>query len=227
MQRPDNLFGQLLATLAQQGFVESGQPLGAEAGSVAPLLRLQTIDPMLKNDAGASVALTRGGRIGPSGFVSDPDVAPALFFGQLAGGFFSSDTRWGPTSLDVIIPEPLAMRFIVIKPRIRFVASAAGLTEGALQGAIPADAFKDVFLSSLAQFVADRVANDPNSQATATLMSVLAPHAAPGTITSVDQWRQTLEGNPLLQTLMQPDVVLDGQPAVSFGIGFTGSVTNF
>jgi hypothetical protein len=52
-QAADNNFGSIVATFAQQGLDLAPQPLGTEVGSVAPLLRLQTIDPALRSDESA------------------------------------------------------------------------------------------------------------------------------------------------------------------------------
>ena len=155
-------------------------------------------------------------------------MAPASFFGRLVEGQF----RLGPAlwpGLAARPDDPRAVLAAVPPDRatdpIQGVRS--GLTDGALQGAIPADAFGEAFRSSLAQLIADRVASQPDSPTTTALIALFAGDAAPGTITSVDQWRQALEGSSLLETLLKPDIVVNGNPAVSFGIGFTASAAAF
>ena len=228
--RPDNAFGNIVVMLGQQNFdLAAPVPLGAEAGSAAPLLRVQTIDPAMRDDAGASAVVMSGQRAdAESVFTLDPTVEPASFFGPLIGGRFVSEPRFGPVApLDVTIPGPLAIQFRLMAARIDFTATAIDAIEGALQGAIAADEFRDAFLSSLARMIANQVAIHPESEVTATLLALFGGNAAPGTITSVDQWREALEQSDLLRSVLQPDVVVDGRPAVSFAIRFRASSASF
>lgn len=228
MGRRDNQFGKIIAAIilasgSQNIDLTSIPPLGAEPGSVAPLLSVQSLDPTLRNDASATVVLMRGARSEAEGtFTPDPSVAPVSFFGPLINGHLVSEPRFGPAApVTVTIPGRLAMELPVISARIELFVMGIDSITGAIQGAVSLDAFKDAFLSSLAQLIVTVLANEPDSESARALVGVFGEDAEPGTIVTVEQWRQVLEQNSLIRTLVGSDVVVDGTPAVSFAIGFT------
>ena len=228
MGRRDNQFGKIIAAIilasgSQNIDLTSIPPLGAEPGSVAPLLSVQSLDPTLRNDASATVVLMRGARSEAEGtFTPDPSVAPVSFFGPLINGHLVSEPRFGPAApLTVTIPGRLAMELPLISARIELFVM--GSIASPVRSKVPfrRTRSRTHLCPRSPKLIVTVLANEPDSESARALVGVFGEDAEPGTIVTVEQWRQVLEQNSLIRTLVGSDVVVDGTPAVSFAIGFT------
>jgi hypothetical protein len=230
--RPDNLIGSVLASLSAQMSADFGS--SSFSGVRPHLLRLQTTDPALANDAGASVRFLRGQSpqvIGASPTIDAGAPAP-LLFGALVHGKFVG--RWdvrpeSPISLDLPLAFSDPPRFVpleILAGHLEFeVDPSQGITKGAIHGAVDPARFKDSFFAVLSDQLTQVIQKNPSSDMSKALITLFQLGEAATSISASD-----LAASSLLGSLLVPDVRIDGgeiKNLMSIGVGFTGTPATF
>jgi hypothetical protein len=248
-----NRLGSIVAALSAQGFdVQSWvDETTANAADVA-LLRVATEKDDLSADQRADVIITLGAPTDatPAAHAVRSSAGVTTLCGRLSSGRFVSEgqpVEGASTALALPLSfaadGPSVVR--VAAPSVGFVLTADGshLVDGHISGVGAADDVAAVIGSGLAARLSALIAADPSAP-TAQLMATLFDIGASAPDGAVAAARDGVIGvseilaNPLLRTVMAPDVVpggadeaSDGQRAaaagVSMGVGFTAIASSF
>ena len=224
--RSDNLIGSVLSAVLSAS-VFGPIPLG---GVRPHLLRLQTIDPVLRTDEAASVRFLRGQSVPGTAtqVIVDADAPDPLLFGTLIDGSFTGRADLRPAS-PISLDLPLAMAdpasFVPLEVhagRLDFDVDPTGIANGKITGGVDFADFKAMFFPALADQVNHFIEKDPSSEAAKRLTTFFHLEDKTSPLTAAD-----VDAHPILTALLAPDVEVDGKSLLSIGIGFTAKPTTF
>jgi hypothetical protein len=240
----DNELGMVLGTLAGMGLkVQTATDGAVDDGSILMLADLQTTDFQNATDTGFTIYYGANPMPAPcdsmntcrqhlSGHGSFSIASNSPHDAELLGTAVSGAFVLGPGHLGVELgfitgapPIPLD----VIGARVRvFGVTASGITSGVLAGAVTTTDINEHVLPALAQSFVPLVARDcmmlsmppgcgcVDGTEGKTLIGLFDTSPSDCTI-SVDE----IKNNSLVQSLLSPDVTIEGQMALSFGVGIT------
>ncbi|NVB80220.1 MAG: hypothetical protein HOV81_17635 [Kofleriaceae bacterium] len=195
----DNQVGYLLGFLAGYDDVTMHGADMIAAGAIASSVIITADD--FTNDGTVSVL-----------YLGSDDATGVAVGGSLGDGVFEPNrSRYTkvPGSATLHLPvfvdaDPSIVP--VVRLEIELTSDGSGGFDAALHGAVPHDALLDVAYESIAQMIASNPAEHP------AIVLLLDAPPRDGLIT-----RDEFQTNPLITSLMAPDLVIGGQGALSFG----------
>jgi hypothetical protein len=235
----DNQLGMVMATFTSQGLISNNDPV--RKGETITLINLGAGD--LSNTTPATFATFTGTNPQPPACngVGDTicgnhlqgtgsfDISPdsplsAPLVGAIAGGMMTAGP--GALSMEFVLHGPVALDLIGARVRIASV-SQDGLTSGVIAGGVRGADVDAKLIPAWAQIFEaksnlDCPGNTPpacgcTSGSEGETILGLFDSAPQDCAIDVNEVRN----NSLIQSLISPDLTIDGQPALSLGIGFT------
>ena len=253
----DNQLGMVLGTLAGQGIdVQTSVDSAVAKGSIILLADVQTTDFTSASAAGFELFLGDSTTVMPKPCTDTTDMVcghhltgtgmftiaansptDAALTGKIIGGTFTTATP-GDIQLQITLGGTTPISLSLIGARIQASGiSATGITSAILAGAITQDDLNNhvlpavhdnVLLPILAKDCPNATAADvPGCKCTsgsggAQVISLLDTMPADCTIT-LDE----IKNNGLFSSLLAPDVMIDGMPALSLGLKATAVAGTF
>ncbi|MEZ4365788.1 MAG: hypothetical protein R2939_05810 [Kofleriaceae bacterium] len=244
----DNQLGMVLSVLGGMGLeVQPALTEAIDQGSVVLLADVQTTSFTSTAAAGLSVYL--GANPSPAPCVDENDMTCRLHLAgtgsfdisadsptdtTLAGPFVNGTFRGGPgtITLQLALTDAPAISLNLIGARAQLSdVSATGIGEGILAGAITEDDINNEVLPAVTTLVAGLVAEDctpagadcgctPDSSGEGVLD--LFDDNMDCEITLAE-----IQGNAIVGSLLAPDVVINGEPSLSLGVGMTAVAGTF
>jgi hypothetical protein len=235
---PDNALGTVLGAVAGQG---AGDPQTfvdqAFRDGLVTILAEAVSQTDLVNAAAGQAGMRAGlGSRGAAAGQYTMSGASAKLAGTIAGGV----GQFGPANLTLSIPlgrSPLELTLVAAQVRdVRLAAS--GIQGGKVCGAITETELNGkvlpVFAGLLNQAIAaggdtartlcsvfDRDRSCAAEAAACAAFSAASPPPA-GCISATE-----VTENPIVRSVVRPDVQINGQPALSLGVGFTAAMASF
>jgi hypothetical protein len=248
-QTLDNALGLVSGTFAGQGFDVQGQANRAiDRGEILHLISIGADDPIFGvqfqlrtgdnplpppcASAGDTVCRQHLGGTGSFDVAADSSLDAPLV-GPVVGGVLTTPIGGGTLQLSTVFATELPVTIDLVAARVQATFGAGGITSGIIAGAVTQTELQNDLLPQMhAGFTAqvDRdcanttppacgcVANSPGD----TAISLLDTSPSNCVITLAE-----VENNTLIQSLLAPDVTIDGQDAISIGIGFEAVPASF
>ena len=250
---PDNQLGMVLGTLSNQGFdVQSAITQAISQGDIILLLDLQTSSYSSTSGAGLAVKLGDKATAMPTPCVDANDMTcrrhlggtgrftigtgspeNAAVSGKIIGGTFNGGP--GKISLKIALGGPEGVQLDLIGAR----AKATGMTDGGidtviLAGALPQDDLNTKVIPAIHSQLGPLVTRDcpgttppdcgcPAGSSTGRTILTLFDTTPKNCIVTVDE----IKNNTLIQSLLAPDVEIEGTQALSLGIKVKATVGTF
>jgi hypothetical protein len=250
---PDNQLGMVLGTLSNQGFdVQGAIAKAVSEGDIILLLDLQTSSYASTSGAGLSVKLgdkttampapcadaldmTCRRHLGGTGMFAIGSGSPenAAVSGKIIGGTFNGGP--GRISLKIALGGPEGIQLDLIGAR----AKATGMTDTGidsviLAGALPVADLETKVIPAIHAQLGPLVADDcpgttppdcgcPAGSSTGRTILNLFDTTPKNCVVTVDE----IKNNTLIQSLLAPDVEIDGIQALSLGIKVKATVGVF
>jgi len=240
----DNQLGMVLGTLASQGFkVQETLTLAVDQGSIILLIDFQSPNFTSTNGAGLAVELgampmppacngsadttCRHHLDGNGSFTVDPNSpTDAVVDGKIAGGVFSGGDDKTQISLEIALggTEPIALNLIGARAKATGLAET-GLDNVILAGALTKNDLDTKVIPAVQAQIAPLITRDctmltspPDcgcgAGTTGKTVIGLFDTSPKDCMVTVDE----IKTNSLIQSLLAPDVTIDGQDALSLGI---------
>jgi hypothetical protein len=241
----DNQLGMVLGTLAGQGFdVQTTLNEAVDSGSIVLLLDLQTPDFASTTGAGLRIKLGDGDTAVPAP-CTDPDVlttcgkhlegtgsfmiaagspADAGVDGKIAGGVFTGGP--GEISLQIALADadPIDLNLIGARAKATGITET-GIAEVILAGAITQAQLDSEVIPNIQAQLPPIIAEDCTDLATPPDCGCMANSTGDTIISLFDTTPkdcavtvEEIKTNSLIQSLLAPDVTIDGQDALSLGL---------
>jgi len=242
---PENYFGSVLATMATVGLdLLGGMAAEVAAGQIVHLIELRSTDAAFANDVAAEATWYVGEATmapplfdGSDTFRFDDAFAPAPYVAALtSSNFVSANPATSSTSTNLTILIAMGSTTFSLPlqgSRLKFTATAGGLSQGQINGSIRKDDIDNVFVPAMASYFNELVQADPKSDTAMTLLGLYDTDPTDGAISV-----QEVATNPLIISLLAPDVdIFDAndnyapnpantaKDSMSFGFGFTAVVS--
>jgi hypothetical protein len=240
----DNQLGMVMATFASQGFdIQESTDTAVDRGAILMLVELQadgfvaspasftlftgaTPQPLPCNGAGDTIC--RHHLAGTGAFTVAADSArDTPLEGSIVGGTLTTDVNTaGKLTIQTTMMTPNAVTLNLIGARVKASPSETGIMNGVIAGAItPAEVDTKVLPQWQQAFAAAMQQDCPGTApscgcaagSTGESIHGLFDTSPVNCVITV----QEIKSNSLVQSLLAPDVTIDGQQALSFGIGFT------
>jgi len=245
---PDNQLGMVLGTLASQNIdVQGAITTAINEGDIILLLALQTKDFMSSSGAGLQVKLADKASAMPAPCTdatdtvcghhldgtgkftvsadSPDDVAVA---GKIIGGTFNGGP--GNLSLKIALGGPEGVQLELIGARAKASGmSETGITSVILAGALPQEQLNTQVIPAIHSQLGPLIARDCapamgmcNCTGTGATVLMLFDADKDCAVTV-----EEIKSNTLIQSLLAPDVTIDGQAALSIGIKVKATGASF
>ena len=248
----DNQLGMVLGTLAGQGFKVQDTLDGAvDDGSIILLLDLQTPDLASTTGAGLNVRLGDSPNPAPCTNPDDPTTcgqhlkggasftldasspSDAFVGGKIAGGVFSG----GPGNLTLQIAladaEPIELNLIGARAKITGI-SETGLGSVILAGALTQEDLDTKVIPTIQAQLPPLIERDCTALTSPPDCGCMSGSTGKTIIGLFDTTPkdcavtvEEIKTNSLIQSLLAPDVTIDGQDALSIGLEVTGVTATF
>lgn len=238
----DNQLGQVTSTLTGQGLdIQTAQDQAIARGDVLMLADVQTTDLATATDAGYTMYVGTNPNPAPCSSVSDTicrhhltgtgtfDAAATPRDAQLIGSITAGQLTAGPghLSLQMTIFNSTPVTITLLAAHAKVTPTANGITTGILGGAIAQSDFHAKIYPAMQTGFAAVIATDctgqnppgcgctANSNGATMIQLFDANHDC-----AVSE--PEIENNSLIMALFQPDVMVEGQMALSAGFAITG-----
>jgi hypothetical protein len=247
----DNQLGMVLATLAGMGFnIQGAATASVDTGSTLMLADLQATDLTSASHAGFTIYFGQNPQPAPCTGSSDTvcrhhlagtgtfDVATTPHDPALRGGAAAGTFAMGPGHLSIQLgmfatSAPLRLDLIGARVSLASVTSTA-IGSGVLAGAVTQNDIDTKVIPAMQQSFVPIIARDCNMLASPpscgcangttgnTLLGLFDTSPKDCMVTVPE-----IQNNSLIQSLLAPDVMIDGQMALSLGIGVTATAATF
>jgi hypothetical protein len=245
----DNQLGMVYATLRSQGLdAQTPQDVEIMRGTVLMLADLQATDLTNATDAGFTLYAGENANPPPCSSASDtvcghhltgtasfdaaatPRETPIV--GSIVTGQYTGGPGKLPVQLSILASTPVSTT--LLGAHAKLTATATGIMEGTIGGAIPATDFTTKVYPAMAASFMQIVQRDCTDLANPPLCGCV-PDSTGQLLTQLfDQnpldcaiTPTEIETNSLTQALFAPDVTIDGQMAVSAGFAVTAVGATF
>lgn len=239
----DNALGMVLGTLVQQGFdLQTSITEAIDQGDIILLLDLQTNSFSKTSGAGLSVKLGDKDTTTPAPCTSDTDMTcrkhldgNGMFAvasgspegvavnGKIVGGTFNGGP--GNFSLKIALGGPEGIQLDLIGARAKATGmSEAGISSVILAGALPAEDLETKVLPAIHGQIVPIIMEDcPNAGqpdcgceagSTGRTILTLFDTTPKNCMVTIEE----IKGNSLIQSLLSPDVTINGRQALSLGL---------
>lgn len=250
--RVDNQLGMVLATLGTQGLEVKPQLEEAVAtGSLVLLAEVQTTDFTSAPAAGLTVYIGDPDQITPAPCTDDTMLdtcgqhlmgtgsfaisADSPTNGTVAGPFVGGRFNGGPgqVRLQLSLTEgaaPVNLDLIGARAELRGV-SADGITDGIIAGAITEEDINTKVLPAVVELLVPSIEED--CEPVGAECNCVADSTGDGVLALFDDnddcmvTVMEIQENGLVGTLLAPDVVIDGKPSISLGVGISAKKATF